>query len=99
MQKNFVSLAVCGAFLALGSQVALAAPDWSKVAKSNIHVFHPGAAPIEWVQGKGDHSGASGLKKGESCAGCHIEDLNRGPIGVAEVRFLLARESDPPAVG
>ena len=65
MKKNLVSLAVFGAFLALGSQVAMAAPDWSKAAKSTIHVFHPGAAPIEWVQGKGEHSGASGLKKGE----------------------------------
>ena len=74
MTNKIVSLAVVGAFMALGSQAALAAPDWAKVGKSTIHVFHPGAAPFEWVQGKGEHSGASGLKKGESCAGCHVED-------------------------
>src|SRR5574343_447963 len=74
MNNKIVSLAVAGAFMALGSQAAFAAPDWAKVGKSTIHVFHPGVAPIEWIQGKGEHSGASGLKKGESCAGCHVED-------------------------
>jgi len=91
MKKNFVSLAVMGAFLALGSQAALAAPDWSKVPKKELHVFHPGAAPIEWVTGKGDHSGASGLKKGESCAGCHIED---GKLSL-DLKRLASKEMEP----
>lgn len=91
MQKNFVSLAVMGAFLALGSNVALAAPDWSKVPKKDIHVFHPGATPIEWVTGKGDHSGASGLKKGESCAGCHVED---GKLSL-DLKRLASKELEP----
>jgi hypothetical protein len=91
MKKNFVSLAVMGAFLALGSQAALAAPDWSKVPKKELHVFHPGAAPIEWVTGKGDHSGASGLKKGESCAGCHIED---GKVSL-DLKRLASKEMEP----
>ncbi len=91
MKKNFVSLAVMGAFLALGSPAALAAPDWSKVPKKELHVFHPGAAPIEWVTGKGDHSGASGLKKGESCAGCHIED---GKLSL-DLKRLASKEMEP----
>jgi hypothetical protein len=91
MKKNFVSLAVCGAFLALGSSAAMAAPDWSKAAKRDIHVFHPGAAPIEWIQGKGEHSGASGLKKGETCAGCHVED---GKLSL-DTKRLGSKEMEP----
>jgi hypothetical protein len=37
MNKQFVSLAVAGAFMALGSQAVMAAPDWAKVGKSTIH--------------------------------------------------------------
>ena len=91
MKKNLVSLAVFGAFVALGSQSAIAAPDWSKAAKSTVHVFHPGAAPIEWLQGKGEHSGASGLKKGESCAGCHVED---GKLSL-DLKRLASKEMEP----
>ena len=91
MKKNFVSLAVMGALLVLGSQAALAAPDWSKVPKKDLHVFHPGAAPIEWVLGKGEHSGASGLKKGETCAGCHVED---GKLSL-DLKRLASKEMEP----
>jgi hypothetical protein len=91
MTKKIVSLAIAGAFMALGSQAAFAAPDWAKVGKSTIHVFHPGTAPIEWIQGKGEHSGASGLKKGESCAGCHIED---GKLSL-DLKRLASKELEP----
>src|SRR5574343_1812774 len=91
MTKKIVSLAIAGAFMALGSQAAFAAPDWAKVGKSTIHVFHPGAAPFEWVQGKGEHSGASGLKKGESCAGCHVED---GKLSL-DTKRLGSKEMEP----
>ena len=91
MTKNFVSLAVAGAFLALGSQAALAAPDWGKVPKATINLFHPGATPIEWLQGKGEHSGASGLKKGEACAGCHVED---GKLSL-DLKRLASKEMEP----
>ncbi len=59
------------AALAATAAPALAAPDWSKVPKRNIQVFHPGVTPIEWVTSRGDHGGSNGLRKGESCAGCH----------------------------
>ena len=91
MNKKLTSLVVMGAFMALGAQSAFAAPDWSKVPKANIHVFHPGAAPIEWVSGKGDHSGASGLKKGEACAGCHVED---GKLSL-DLKRLASKEMEP----
>ena len=91
MKKNFVSLAVVGAFMALGSHAAMAAPDWNKAAKSTVYVFHPGVTPIDWVQGKGEHSGASGLKKGEACAGCHIED---GKLSL-DLKRLASKELEP----
>jgi hypothetical protein len=61
------------------------------VPKANIHVFHPGAAPIEWVTGKSEHSGSSGLKKGETCAGCHIED---GKLSL-DLKRLASKEMEP----
>ena len=91
MKKNAVSLALTGAFLALASQAAMAAPDWSKVPKADIYVFHPGVTPIEWVSGKGEHSGASGLKKGEACAGCHVED---GKLSL-DLKRLASKELEP----
>lgn len=73
MKKTTVSLLLLGALLTGGSQIAFAAPDWGKVPKRDIHVFHPGVTPIEWVGKKSDHSGTAGLKKGETCVGCHEE--------------------------
>ncbi len=91
MKMKFLSLAVMGATLAMGAGSVWAAPDWSKVPKANINLFHPGAAPLEWVQGKGEHSGASGLKKGESCAGCHVED---GKLSL-DLKRLASKEMEP----
>lgn len=73
MKKSIVSMSVVGALLALGSSVAVAAPDWSKVPKRDVQVFHAGVTPVEWVLKKSDHSGRTGLAKGESCVGCHEE--------------------------
>ena len=63
MNQKLTSLFVTTALMTVGSQVALAAPDWSKAPTKNIPVIHTGVAPLEWVQSR-DHSGASGLKKG-----------------------------------
>jgi hypothetical protein len=73
MSKSIVSTAVAGVLLVLGSQAAMAAPDWSKVPKRDINVFHAGVTPIEWATKKSDHSGTAGMKKGETCVGCHEE--------------------------
>lgn len=67
------SLAVLGALLAAGPQLAFAAPDWSKIPKRDIQVFHAGVTPIEWTMKKSEHSGRTGINKGESCVGCHEE--------------------------
>lgn len=73
MNKSTVSRLLLVTLLAAGSQLALAAPDWAKVPKRDINVFHPGVTPIEWVIKKSEHSGTAGMKKGESCVGCHEE--------------------------
>jgi len=90
MKKTAVSLSVLGAVLALGSSVAVAAPDWSKVPKRDVQVFHPGVTPIEWVLKKSDHSGRTGLVKGETCIGCHEE---KGGLNFEFKR--IAKELEP----
>ena len=67
MKKTQLGIAVLGTLLAFGAQAA--PPDWSKVAKRDIQVFHAGVTPIEWLMNKQEHSGRTGISKGESCAG------------------------------
>lgn len=73
MSQSILSTVVAGALLALGSPAVFASPDWGKVPKRDIHVFHAGVTPMEWASKKSDHSGTVGMRKGETCAGCHEE--------------------------
>lgn len=91
MNKNTISLALVAGFLTLGASAALAAPDWSKVPKKDIELFHPATAPIEWATKKSDHSGSSALKKGETCAGCHDE---KGKLSF-DFKRLAGKELEP----
>jgi hypothetical protein len=56
---------------------ALAAPpaDWAKVPGRTVTVFYPGVSPIEWIVNGVEHSGARGLREGDSCAACHEKEL------------------------
>jgi hypothetical protein len=62
--------------LGLGSVAgqALAAPDWSKAATRTITAVYAGNSPIEWIRKGVDHSGARGMKKGETCVVCHEKE-------------------------
>ncbi len=92
MKKTSVSLALFGALLAFGSQLAnAAAPDWNKVPKRTIQVFHAGVTPAEWVMKKSDHSGRTGINKGESCVGCHEE---KGGLNF-DMKRLAGKELEP----
>ena len=91
MNKSILSLSVMGAVLALGSSVAVAAPDWSKVPKRDVQVFHAGVTPIEWVIKKSDHSGRTGLVKGETCVGCHEE---KGGLNF-DMKRLASKDIEP----
>jgi hypothetical protein len=73
MKTSTSTLLALGVLMGLGSSAAWAAPDWTKVPKRDVNVFHPGVTPSEWVGKRSDHSGTAGLKKGETCMGCHEE--------------------------
>ena len=91
MRFSIVSGTIAGIFFALGSHAASAAPDWSKVPKRDIHVFHTAVTPIEWMTKKSVHSGSAGMRKGESCAGCHEE---KGALNV-NFKRLADKELEP----
>jgi hypothetical protein len=54
-------------------------------------VFHAGVTPIEWVLKKSDHSGRTGLVKGESCVGCHEE---KGGLNF-DMKRLASKDMEP----
>lgn len=91
MSKHSFSFALASVALAFASNTALAAPDWSKVPKRDIQVFHAGVTPIEWVMKKSDHSGRTGINKGESCVGCHEE---KGGLNF-DMKRLSGKELEP----
>lgn len=91
MKQTSLSLAIVGALLAFGSQLAQAAPDWNKIPKRDVQVFHAGVTPIEWITKKSDHSGRTGLVKGESCVGCHEE---KGGLNF-DMKRLAGKELEP----
>lgn len=92
MKKTTVSLAIFGALLTFASPFAVAAaPDWSKVPKRDIQVFHPAVTPVEWVMKKSDHSGRTGINKGESCVGCHEE---KGGLNF-DMKRMASKELEP----
>lgn len=61
---------MAAALAALASS-AFASPDWGKVPARKVNVFYPGVASMEWMLSTNDHSGARGIRKGESCTSCH----------------------------
>jgi hypothetical protein len=93
MKKTLISVALTGLVLGLAAQAAIAAPDWSKVAKRDINVFHTGVAPIEWITKKSDHSGTVGMRKGETCIGCHEE---KGTLNF-DFKRLAGKDLEPKA--
>ena len=51
-------------------------PQWEP--GKAITVLYPGASPLEWITKGAEHGGARALKKGETCAGCHVAGRRRG---------------------
>jgi hypothetical protein len=94
MQRNIDS-SVVGVLIALAvaPSIAFASPDWSKVPKRDINVFHTGVAPIEWIVKKSDHSGTVGMRKGETCIGCHEE---KGTLNF-DFKRLAGKDLEPKA--
>lgn len=86
-----LKLAALSASLLMAAPFVHAAPDWAKVPKRDIQVFHAGVTPIEWVIKKSDHSGRTGLVKGETCVGCHEE---KGGLNF-DMKRLASKDIEP----
>ncbi|WP_353537442.1 ethylbenzene dehydrogenase-related protein [Colwellia sp. KU-HH00111] len=48
--------------------------DWSKAQSTDIGVFYPGTASIEWILGR-KHGGKRAFTKGDRCIECHGEEI------------------------
>lgn len=90
-KKSIINLTAVSLLCAVGS--VQAAPDWSKAPTKKITLIYPGASPVEWIMNLDDHSGAKGLRKGESCTGCHEEEV--GKIGN---KMLLEGKIEPKPI-
>jgi hypothetical protein len=75
MNQGLPIVYAIGLVFATGVGAAHAAPDWSKVPAKKLTIMLPGVASMEWILNGSDHSGARGLKKGESCTSCHEEEI------------------------
>ncbi|MCX8086603.1 MAG: ethylbenzene dehydrogenase-related protein [Rhodocyclaceae bacterium] len=82
MDKHAIAFPALTLAAALAAGGALAAPpDWSKVPAKKFTVFYPGVSPVEWIMNGVEHSGAKGLRKGETCTSCHQEEADNLVIG------------------
>ncbi|MBK6678279.1 MAG: hypothetical protein IPJ52_04370 [Rhodocyclaceae bacterium] len=77
MSSQYFKSTVLAASLAAiaGSAFAAAPADWSKVPGRTVTVFYPGTSPMEWINKGTEHSGARGLREGDSCSACHEKEL------------------------
>lgn len=48
--------------------------DWGKAKSTDIGVFYPGVASIEWILGR-KHGGKRAFTKGDRCTECHGEEI------------------------
>lgn len=72
MNKKIAIYAV-GLVMAGVAGTVLAA-DVGKAAVKKIPVFYPGASGMGWILTGTEHGGAKGVKKGEACISCHIDE-------------------------
>ncbi len=48
--------------------------DWTKAKSTDIGVFYPGTASLEWILGR-KHGGKRAFTKGDRCIECHGEEI------------------------
>lgn len=73
MNKSLLALSALGLLIA-GAAGTVFAADASKAPAKKVTVFYPGSASMEWVMKGTEHGGARGVKKGDSCISCHVDD-------------------------
>lgn len=61
--------------LATGTAMAAAPANWGSVPATDVDLLYPGVSPIEWITKGTEHGGARVLRRGETCAGCHSEEI------------------------
>ncbi len=66
--------------------------DWSKAKSTDISVFYPGTASIEWILGR-NHGGKRAFTKGDRCIECHSEEI--AEIGELIVSGESEKELEP----
>jgi hypothetical protein len=93
------SLAV--SLLALATPSAPASPHWDKAEATELMLFYPGVAAIEWVLGdvrvgRERHQGSRVFRQGDRCIECHLEDPEELlDIGAAIVSGESELEPEP----
>ena len=77
MMKKMMMTGVASAVFALATGTAMAAApaDWSKIEATDVDLLYPGVSPVEWIMRGPSHGGARVLKRGETCMGCHSEEI------------------------
>jgi len=76
MKKIMMANAISAALALTAFNALAAAPaDWSAVPAIETGVFYPGVSPVEWITKGTEHGGARVLRKGETCAACHSEEI------------------------
>lgn len=77
MMKKMIMTGIASSVLALsaGSALAAAPSDWSKISATDVDLLYPGVSPVEWIMRGPSHGGARVLKRGETCMGCHSEEI------------------------
>tara|TARA_R110002167_G_scaffold5436_3_gene25582 strand:- start:107374 stop:109185 length:1812 start_codon:yes stop_codon:yes gene_type:complete len=69
--------------------------DWGKAKSTDIGVFYPGTASIEWVLGR-SHGGKRAFSKGDRCTECHDEEI--ADIGKNIVTGESEKELEPNVI-
>ncbi|WP_271273065.1 NapC/NirT family cytochrome c [Aliamphritea hakodatensis] len=85
-QNNVASV---GAVPAAASNINV---DWGKASASDITVFYPGTASMEWILGR-KHGGKRAFTKGDRCVECHGEETET--IGQLIVSGESEKELEP----
>ncbi|WOH39588.1 ethylbenzene dehydrogenase-related protein [Thalassotalea fonticola] len=66
--------------------------NWKKASSTDISVFFPGTASIEWILGR-NHGGKRAFTKGDRCIECHAEEI--ADIGNLIVTGESEKELEP----
>lgn len=72
MKETLIAVSALGLVMASAAGTVLAA-DASQAPAKKIMVFYPGSSGMEWILTGTEHGGAKGVKKGEACIGCHVD--------------------------